>query len=359
MKTRICLKKATERRTAGIATRFGPHMFPLLENCTEALHLKLANGQEWLLVAAEPFRPWLQKFGRVMRLKAREINGLPKLIFTSPGSFLRQREPLREDLTDDTPNTNGSSKSPLAPPCQRGEWGDFRLPLKANSSKTVWKSRDLGAMRLWTHPLERDVVCEMEPDAFHGIDVLRMWFSVDIMHARAVSSGGLPLHAGLVAHNGRGLLLGGPGGVGKSTCCKRIPTPWRSLCDDETLVVVDAAGEYRGHPFPTWSDYLWGRPEKTWDVQDHLPINGIAFLKQAEKDHIQPVGRGEAAMLINSSSKQVISRHLRGLSQGESAAFTGQVFENACKLAQRVPVFVLSVAHNGAFWVEIERALDL
>jgi len=303
-------------------------MSPVLENCKEGFHLKLANGQEWALVAVEPLRPWLQRFGRVMRLQSRPINGLPKLIFSSPTLSVRQGSLMGQMFTADLPRTG-------------------------------WTDRDLGAMRLWTHPLARDVVCEIGSDASQDIDVLRMWFVVDVVHTRAVYSGGLPLHAGLVAHNRQGVLLAGPGGVGKSTSCRRIPKPWRAPCDDEVLVVVDTAGEFRCHPFPTWSDYLWGRPDKTWNVQDHFPIKGIAFLRQAEKTHIQPVGRGEAAMLINSSAKQVISRHLRGLSESESAMLKRQVFENGCRLAQKVPAFTLSVTLNGDFWVEIEKALDL
>lgn len=304
-------------------------MVPLSENWTEGLYLKLANGQEWSLVAEEPLRLWLQKFGRVMQLQSRKTNGLPKLIFTSRVPLVRQDLPAGDTLADDD--------APL----------------------TGWSTRDLGAMRLWTHPLLQDVVCEMQLDEFDDVDVLRMWFSVDIVHANAVKSGALPLHAGLVEHEGRGVLLAGPGGVGKSTCCRRIPGPWRSQCDDEVLVVKDATGEFRSHPFPTWSDYLWGRQAKTWDVQQHYPIKGIVFLKQGEKDRIQPVGRGEAATLINRSATQVISRHLRGLSQEEVAAIKKQVFDNACNLAQKVPAFILSVALNGSFWVEIEDALDL
>jgi SynChlorMet cassette protein ScmC len=303
-------------------------MPPVLETCAEGLHLKLANGQEWSLVAEESLCPWLQEFGHVMGLKSRAINGLPKLVFTS--------------------RTLGVTKGTLV-------WDGFADDIP----RTGWTSRDLEAMRVWTHPFTRDVVCEIEPDASQDIDVLRMWFVVDVLHTKAVDSGGLPLHAGLVEHNRQGVLLAGGGGVGKSTCCQRIPKPWRAPCDDAVLAVVDTAGEFRCHPFPTWSDYLWGRSAKTWNVQDHFPIKGIAFLRQAEKDHTRPVGQGEAAMLINSSARQMISGHLRGLSASESDALKRQIFENGCRLAQKVPAFILSVARDGTFWVEIEKALDL
>ena len=115
--------------------------------------------------------------------------------------------------------------------------------------------------------------------------------------------------------------------------------------------MVDAQGEFRCHPFPTWSDYLWGRCRRTWNVQDHFAIKGILFLVQAEKDNIHPVGRGEAAILINDSAKQVIAKHLGGMKRHKSAALKKRVFDNACKLAQKVPAFILSLELNGRFWV--------
>jgi SynChlorMet cassette protein ScmC len=125
------------------------------------------------------------------------------------------------------------------------------------------------------------------------------------------------------------------------------------------VLVVDAQGEFRCHPFPTWSDYLWGRSSRTWNVQDHFALKGILFLVQSGKDDIEPVGRGEAAMLINSSAQQMISGHLAGMKRRESAALKKQVFDNACKLARNVPTFILSVELNGSFWVGMEKILNL
>jgi SynChlorMet cassette protein ScmC len=298
------------------------------ENRAKGLHLKLANGQEWALVARDPCRQWLLRFGRALQLESREIDGLPKLIFVPGNLHIDWRKVAGEGFGTNIPRLG-------------------------------WTCHDLGVMRSWSHPLAQDVVCELELNDSDDIDVLRMWLSVDVVYAKAVSSGGLPLHGGLVARNGCGVLLAGTGGAGKSTCCSRIPAPWESLCDDEVLVVADASGEFRVHPFPTWSDYLWRGTGKTWDVQHHLPIEGIFFVKQAEQDRVRPLGRGEAAALINGSAEQVVSRYLRGLSEKESAAFRRQVFANACELAQKVPAFALSVALNGEFWVEIEKVIEL
>ena len=46
--------------------------------------------------------------------------------------------------------------------------------------------------------------------------------------------------------------------------------PWRSLCDDATLVVRDASGRYWAHPWPTWSRFY------TLDGVVHA-VNGVSF----------------------------------------------------------------------------------
>jgi hypothetical protein len=141
-------------------------MFPILENCVEGLHLKLADGQEWSLVAVESVRPWLQKFGAALRLELRKNRGLRKIIFCQSTLFAR-----------------------------KGSITDIR--------RMGWKRHDLGVMHLWTHRLVADIVCEIgHEESSHDVDVLRMWCSVGVIQTKAVESSALPLHAGLVVQNG-------------------------------------------------------------------------------------------------------------------------------------------------------------
>ena len=141
-------------------------MFPILENCVEGLHLKLADGQEWSLVAEESLRSWLQKFGAILGLELRKNSGLPKIIFCPSTLFAHKDSLLAEGPATGVPRTG-------------------------------WKRHKLGAMHLWMHPLVADVVCEIGPEQSDDVDVLRMWSSVDVIHTKAVESGALPLHAGL------------------------------------------------------------------------------------------------------------------------------------------------------------------
>jgi hypothetical protein len=55
------------------------------------------------------------------------------------------------------------------------------------------------------------------------------------------------LHAGIVTHRGRGVLLAGPGGSGKSTTVMAAVAAGLGTCGDDLVVVVDGAGAWTAH----------------------------------------------------------------------------------------------------------------
>ena len=103
-----------------------------------------------------------------------------------------------------------------------------------------------------------------------------------VLSGEAENAGGVLLHGGLVATGGRGVILAGPGSVGKSTACARIPGPWRALSDDATLVARRGDGSYWAHPWPTWSRVREGRATSGWKVGSGVELAGIAVLAQGE-----------------------------------------------------------------------------
>jgi SynChlorMet cassette protein ScmC len=149
-----------------------------------------------------------------------------------------------------------------------------------------------------------------------------------------------------------------PGNTGKSTCCRQLPHSWRALCDDEALIVRDDNRKYFVHPFPTWSDCLYQRSEKTWNVQQHVPLSVIFFLEKAETNEVIPIGQGQAAIFINQSATQVCQRSWINLDQQEESALREELFDNACELAKEIRVYKLRVSMNGRFWEKIEEVLS-
>ena len=82
-------------------------------------------------------------------------------------------------------------------------------------------------------------VCILSPCEKWGgphVNLLRL----SLIFAReAQARGGALIHGALAERNGHGVILAAPGGTGKTTASNRLPAPWRSLCDDATLVVRD------------------------------------------------------------------------------------------------------------------------
>jgi SynChlorMet cassette protein ScmC len=302
----------------------------MIEKNNRGYFLSLANGLEWHLIPTKGTRYWVEKLASIMELKAGKPNAYPKLIFV-------QKEPSKE----------GSEATPfrLAPNIIEG------LP------DYGWKEHHLGTIQIWSHQDILHVFCEITSEKHHDLEIIRMWQSLYPIYKRAQNFGGLPLHAALIKREGMGILLAGHGEAGKSTCCRRLPPPWHALCDDETLVVRDDQKRYLVHPFPTWSDLLWKRSERTWNVQHHLPLSAIFFLEQGEIDKAVPIGQGEAAISINESATKVCERNWRNLDKEEERKLRKLLFDNACQLAKAVPTFTLHVSLSGRFWEEMENVL--
>lgn len=185
--------------------------------------------------------------------------------------------------------------------------------------------------------------------------------------------GGVLLHAGLAAVDapaepggaaGRsvGVLLAGRSGVGKSTASRRLQPPWRSLSDDVTLVVRAEAGEYRGHPWPTWSRLVGPRAgdgSDGWDVQESVPLGGVFVLEQGTGVRTERLGEGHAAVQLAELARQTAMVWPVEGETADLAAHRVRRFENVCALVRALPVFRLHTSLDGAFWREIERVLGL
>lgn len=174
----------------------------------------------------------------------------------------------------------------------------------------------------------------------------------------AQSRGGVLIHGALAERDGIGVILAAPGGTGKTTASNRLPAPWRSLCDDTTLVVRDPQGNYWAHPWPTWSRFLDGGPGGTWDVQRAVPLRSIFFLSRALEDRVEPVGAGHAASLLAECAKQASGLMVDGLGKEETHSLHLERFNNLCALSRVVPAHLLHISLPGAFWRKIEQALE-
>jgi SynChlorMet cassette protein ScmC len=265
-----------------------------------------------------------------MELKPRKTSKYPKIVFV-----LRQTKEKR----------NGEPVSQLHP--------EIKEDLPSNG----WNASDLLYLRVWSHREVPDVICELGPQEGEKESFLSMRMALQPVYQRTQDLGGLPLHAALVERNGFGVLLAARGGIGKSTCCRRLQDPWQPLCDDEVLVVCHSQNGYLAHPFPTWSDYFADRFDRTWNIEKYVPLKALFFLEQSETDEVVPMGRGQSAVLVYQSATEVCHRNWMKVDCEEVSNFRKNLFENSCRLAKAIPAFRLKASLKGRFWEKIEEAL--
>ena len=293
-------------------------------------YMRLANWQEWDIAATREAKPLMEQLVSIMELKPCMNNGAPKLLFTNHGT-------TRNGCIDFS-STNGHNRN-------------------EEHHKNGWSMHRTRDFQIWSHCNAPDVVCELvEKNLVHDTYVLP--HSITPVYRRAQESGGLTFHAALVEWKGKGILLAGSGGQGKSTNCRRLPPPWHVLCDDETLIVRDARKRYVVHPFPTWSRIILENSDEKWDVQRYIPLSAIFFLDKAETDKITRLGRGQTAVYCTESAKQTWTTFERVMDCNELKEIKRKLFDNACELAELIPGFALQVSLEGQFWLKIEELLS-
>lgn len=141
------------------------------------------------------------------------------------------------------------------------------------------------------------ISCQVNPTGEHAAKIAQLLELSQIFCCKAEERGGLAIHSALAEKNGIGIILAGRGDVGKTTASKRLPSPWISLSDDCSLIVLDKQKKYRAHPWPTWSSL----------VDEKLPDK-------------------------------------------EKLALRTKRFENICRLVESIPVFLLDISLKGSFW---------
>lgn len=168
---------------------------------------------------------------------------------------------------------------------------------------------------------------------------------------------GMLLHGALAENNDKGVVLAGLSGVGKSTASRRLPPPWKSVCDETCLVVRDESGRYWAHPWPTWSRFFRNGQGGSWDVQQAVPLETIFFLRQSPQDRVEEVNVSQAASLLMESTQQKSKIMIIDLHDDDVQVIYAEQFAASEVLARAVPAYMLYVSLNGTFWKELEKVL--
>jgi SynChlorMet cassette protein ScmC len=201
------------------------------------------------------------------------------------------------------------------------------------------------------------LTCRLGPARNRRTEVLRMERIAAAIAAQSLARGGLLMHGALAVHDGAGFILAGPSGVGKSTACRRLPSPWVSLSDDNVLVVRDATGRYWAHPWPTWSILRDNGPAESWPVEQAAPLKALLFLDQSPVDRAEPVAVTHAAALVMESVVGLARTVALTPDSDANRAICEKHLRVAWGISAAVPAFRLYLSLTGQFWREIERVI--
>ncbi len=312
-------------------------MRPITISGLDGYCLKLADGQCWRLVATRGTVPFVEKMARMMGLQACGAAEGARIIFVRRDTFSKTN-PIPEYAMD---------------------------PELSSLPKEGWWDINYVYTRIWLHDGLKDIVCELlERDASKGsdyykakaADIWRIKESLISVFDSIIGGGGNVMHAAMFDLNGKGVLLVAKSGTGKSTCYRRIGGSWQAVADEEVLVLkVD--DRYLMHPMPTWSDFIMRGMDYTRDVLQYTSLSAIFFLEQAPEDAVIPMGPGEAAMKIYTSSEQICHSYYTRMKPEQMIAFRDGLLDNALEISRRVPSFTLRATLTGRFWEEMEKVL--
>ena len=184
--------------------------------------------------------------------------------------------------------------------------------------------------------LKQTISCSFHQDSDETLETLHLIQFSSVFALDAVTRGGMLVHGALIERDGMGVILAGPGGVGKTTACSRLPETWTAHSDDTTLIVRDGMGKYWAHPWPTWSRFLMENVGGSWDVGTGVLVRAICFISQSSELELIPLGAGEMVCLGMESVEQSSRALARNLDAQSLRVLRNIYFRNICQMAKTV-----------------------
>ena len=301
-----------------------------LYNNIETVCIQLANNDTWVITYVSNETYWLKKLAYIMELKIHKSIANPNIL-------------VYRNILSELPTDSFKSVSNL-------DGKNF----PTNNRYVIY---DFNYIKYYNHLNFPYLICDIGKREDDVSELIKMQFFLYPIYEHIIKAGGLPIHAALIERYGKSVIIGASGGTGKSTCCNRISIPWRPLCDDLTLIVMNKYKEYYAHPFPTWSEYLCRRSSRTWNVQMCVPLNSIFFLEHSEEDKVITIKKREGAFKLYQLSSQICDLFWRYMEKEKVRKLKKKLFENAWDLAISSPCYVLQCNLIGEFWKEIEKVL--
>jgi len=259
------------------------------------------------------------------------------------------------DIMNLRPDNNGGHGHRVF--CISMDSGNAPLKIQAESEKwaTLYNYR---TAKIRHNNGKKDYLIELDNRGSRELEYINMWYALYGVYSSVVGHGGFPLHAGLAEVNGKGVILAGRSGQGKSTSIKRISGVWPAFSDDETLIVHDKDKGYMAYPMPTWSGFISKGDERRWPLSRPVHVDALFFIEKADTDEITSLkNRAETVLMLNRSVREIYLRYLNNLEKQQRREEATAIFNNVCSMAWAIPCYRLRISLTGRFWEKIEEVV--
>lgn len=290
--------------------------------------------------------------------------GKKQFALTEPGRFRKRHVDIADDFAWRLiPEDESSSRLAKILAGSMGIWrndtqrNDFVNHRKKKRSLCL---RSESPDRLWRClPGEKSGVISCPIGRFHDADSLLFQLTrvSQLLALPFEKQGGLLIHGALAALAGQGVILAGHSGSGKTTVSNRLPAPWRSLCDDVTLIERKRDGEYWAHPWPTWSRIARRDRSGAADVCKAVRLHAVFVLNKGNPDNVTPIVYHDAIPQLLEFNREASAVLTMGMEPHAQRPLRIHRFGNICMLARQIPVFALQHSLEGRFWKNIEKIL--
>ena len=181
---------------------------------------------------------------------------------------------------------------------------------------------------------------DLEVVRWRGVRKLLFLGLVPRMLARECSM----VHGALMERNGRGVLLCGPSGIGKSTTARRMADEGFDVhADDCFLLRRDGNGKYWARPLPTWSIYLFGKEALVeCDARREFPISRLFILGRCEERYT-PLEPRMALLGCANAFTDMVKWHVFRYPDELAAALTERALEAAERVTSELPCGALQL----------------
>ncbi len=226
------------------------------------------------------------------------------------------------------------------------------------TNQTQCNEFDLGPLRVYTLPGTETHVYEV-PDRSNRKDwLMSMWYGQYPLYPALLRAGNLPIHAGLGVYGEKGVLFAAPGGTGKSTTMRRLPSEWETVNDDECWLVQTDAGLF-AHPMPTWSDLVLRNIDQVWPSTTAIPIHTVVFLRQAQKVSLEQLQHAATSNYLKQACEQIFRRAWTSLPPPDLTQVRKRVFEQSERYSRSLRGILLDLTLEDPFWEILQPYLDV